>query len=83
MGKKEGKWKKSKMKRREGGWVGSGRMTGKRAQHEGSSEIVRTHANEHLGEKKLLYIEMTLICWTHLAIEGWREEQTVRMKRLF
>lgn len=55
-------------------------MTGKRAQHERSSKIVRNCASMHLGEKKLLYIEMTLICWKDLATEGWREERTVGTK---
>lgn len=79
-GKKEGRRRKRKIKSREGCWVGSGEMTGKRAQHERSSKIVRNHANTHLGEKKLLCIEMTLICMKDLAMEGWREERTFGTK---
>lgn len=67
-----GRWEKKKgggrherkIKSRGGCWVGSEGMTRKRAQHERPSKIVRNHAPVHLGEKKLLYIEMTLICWT-------------------
>lgn len=34
----------------------------------------------HLGARKLLNIEMTLICWKDLAMEAWREERTVGTK---
>lgn len=33
-----------------------------------------------LWARRLLYIEMTLICWKALVMEGWREEWTVRRK---
>lgn len=32
--------------------------------------MVGSDANVHLGEKELLCIEMTLICWKDLVMEG-------------
>lgn len=45
-------------------------MSGKRAQHERPFKMVGSDANVHLEEKELLCIEMTLICWKDLVMEG-------------
>lgn len=45
-----------------------------------NSHTLGNPANMHLGEKRLLCIVMTLICWKDSALEGRREEQTVGTK---
>ena len=70
VGKKEGRWKNGKIKCSEEYWVGRWEMSGKRAQHERPFKMVGSDANVHRGEKELLCIEMTLICWKDLAMEG-------------